>query len=143
LDYTKGTTLNIDGASTSTTGSSSMIIPAISTRRADTTIELGSGQSFAIAGLFQNNISNSMNALPGLGDIPILGALFRSTQFQRNQTELVIIVTPYIVQPAKANNLSTPIDTIKFASPLETVMEGRLNRSSDASLQGNAGFYIE
>ncbi len=70
-------------------------------RRADTTVELGSGQSFAIAGLLQDNTQIADNGVPFLGDIPILGALFRSDAFQRNETELVIIVTPYLVQPAE------------------------------------------
>src|SRR5262249_34892599 len=69
-----------------------LTIPALSVRRAETTVELGSGESFAIAGLIQNNQNNDISKYPGLGDIPILGTLFRSTRFQRNETELVIIV---------------------------------------------------
>jgi pilus assembly protein CpaC len=74
-------------------------IPGLSVRRAETTVELGSGQSFALAGLLQNTTQQNVSKIPGLGDIPIIGQLFRSDQFQRNETELVIIVTPYLVQP--------------------------------------------
>ena len=84
-------------------------VPALTTRRAETTVELGSGQSFMIAGLLQNTTNNSIEKAPFLGDIPILGALFRSTKFQRNETELVIIVTPYLVRPV-SGQLATPID---------------------------------
>ncbi|TKW73999.1 MAG: type II and III secretion system protein family protein, partial [Staphylococcus hominis] len=74
-------------------------IPALTTRRAETTVELGSGQSFMIAGLLQNNHQNSIDKTPFLGDLPIIGALFRSNRFTRSETELVIIVTPYLVKP--------------------------------------------
>ena len=84
-------------------------VPALTTRRAETTVELGSGQSFMIAGLLQNTASNSINKAPFLGDIPILGALFRSTKFQRQETELVVVVTPYLVRPV-SGQLATPID---------------------------------
>ena len=84
-------------------------VPALTTRRAETTVELGSGQSFMIAGLLQNSNTNNIEKAPFLGDIPVLGALFRSTKFQRNETELVIIVTPYLVRPV-SGQLATPTD---------------------------------
>lgn len=84
-------------------------IPALTTRRAETTVDLGSGQSFAIAGLMQNNITQSLSKYPGLGDLPVLGQLFRSKKFQRNESELVIIVTPYLVKPV-SRPLATPLD---------------------------------
>ena len=74
-------------------------IPSLTTRRAETTVELGSGQSFMIGGLLRNSNSNSIDRAPGLGNMPILGALFRSTSFRREETELVIVVTPYLVRP--------------------------------------------
>ena len=74
-------------------------VPALTTRRAETTVELGSGQSFMIAGLLRNANTNDVTKAPFLGDIPILGALFRSTKYRRSETELVIIVTPYLVRP--------------------------------------------
>jgi pilus assembly protein CpaC len=74
-------------------------VPALRTRRAETTVELGSGQSFAIAGLLSNDTDHNVKKLPLLGDIPVLGRLFTSDRFLRNETELVIIVTPYLVRP--------------------------------------------
>ena len=81
---------------------SGFTIPALATRRAETTIELGSGQSFAIAGLLSTNTNQEVDKFPGLGDLPVLGALFRSDVFRRGETELVILVTPYIVRPAQS-----------------------------------------
>jgi pilus assembly protein CpaC len=76
-----------------------IVIPALTVRRAETMVELGSGQSFAIAGLLQDNVTQSDSGVPYIGEVPILGALFRSDDFRRNQTELVILVTPYVVRP--------------------------------------------
>lgn len=87
-----------------------LTIPSLTTRRAETTVELGSGQSFAIAGLIQDSSRQEHSRIPGLGDLPVLGALFRSDRFQRNETELVIIVTPYLVRPVDADRLATPLD---------------------------------
>jgi pilus assembly protein CpaC len=92
-------------------------IPSLTTRRAETTVELASGQSFAIAGLIQDNTRQEHSKIPGLGDLPILGALFQSDRFQRNETELVIIVTPYIVQPVNGDELRSPLDPYR-APPL-------------------------
>jgi pilus assembly protein CpaC len=75
------------------------VIPGLTTRRAETTVELASGQSFAIAGLFLDNSLQDLRQLPGLSSIPILGQLFDSDRFERRETELVIIVTPYLVKP--------------------------------------------
>jgi len=91
-------------------------IPALTTRRAETTIELGSGQSFAIGGLMQNDITDTLKKLPGLGNLPVLGALFRSDQFQRDESELVIIVTPYLVNPV-SDRLASPTDG--FVAPTD------------------------
>jgi pilus assembly protein CpaC len=85
------------------------IVPALTTRRAETTVELGSGQSFMIGGLLRNRNTNNIEKAPFLGDIPILGALFRSNSYRRDETELVIIVTPYLVRPV-SNQLALPID---------------------------------
>jgi pilus assembly protein CpaC len=103
-------------------------VPGITTRRADTTVELGSGQSFAIAGLLQNQTQQQLQAYPWIGDIPIVGALFRSTAFQRGETELVIIVTPYLVAPvSSAAALKTPADGFFAPSDSERVVGGALN----------------
>lgn len=82
-------------------------VPALTSRRAETTVELGSGQSFAIAGLLQNTVSEDVSRFPGLGETPIIGPLFRSRRFRDNQSELVIIVTPYLVRPV-SQPLVTP-----------------------------------
>lgn len=102
-------------------------IPALSTRRAETTVELGSGQSFMIAGLLQNNHNNSIDQAPGLGDIPILGALFRSNGFQRNETELVIVITPYLVKPVNAGDIVLPTDGYKAPDDLSRVFLGEIS----------------
>ena len=101
-------------------------VPALTSREAETQVELASGQSFAIAGLIQNNVTNNIQKLPWLGDLPLLGALFRSSQFQRNQTELVIVVTPYIVKPV-AGRPRDANDTVSATpSDLETLQSSRL-----------------
>ncbi|PWG03283.1 type II and III secretion system protein family protein [Sphingosinicella humi] len=96
-------------------------IPGLSTRRAETTVELGSGQSFMIGGLLQNNGSNSVEKAPFLGDIPILGALFRSQGFRRNETELVIVITPYLVKPVNANQIALPTDGFRTSNDTQRV----------------------
>ncbi len=93
-------------------------VPALVTRRAETTVELGSGQSFMIAGLLSNNSQNSIDKAPGLGDVPVLGNLFRSTTYRKGETELVIVVTPYLVKPVDANDIKLPTDG--FRNPTET-----------------------
>lgn len=85
-------------------------VPGLQVRRADTTVEVGSGQTFAIAGLFQRNASQDIEKVPMLGDVPILGDLFKSKRFQRNETELVILITPYLVEPVESRSLKTPLD---------------------------------
>jgi pilus assembly protein CpaC len=100
------------------------VVPALTTRRAETTVELGSGQSFMIAGLLQNTNSNSINKAPLLGDLPVLGALFRSTKFRRQETELVIIVTPYLVRPV-SGRLALPTDGYRAPTDPERVLEGQ------------------
>lgn len=83
-------------------------IPALTTRRAETTVDLGAGQSFAIAGLLQSREQKALRKFPGLGNLPVIGELFRSREFERNETELVIIVTPWIVAPVHGGKLSVP-----------------------------------
>lgn len=99
-------------------------IPALTTRRAETTVELGSGQSFMLAGLLQNSNNNSIEKAPFLGDLPILGALFRSTKYQRDETELVIVVTPYLVKPS-SDRLALPTDGYRAPTDPEQVLEGQ------------------
>ena len=85
-------------------------IPALTVRRAETTVELGSGQSFMIAGLMSNNAQSTIDKLPGAGDVPILGNLFKSQNFRKGQTELVIVVTPYLVKPVDDSEIVLPTD---------------------------------
>ncbi len=143
----------------STTGAitvASIVVPARTTRRAETTIELSSGQSFAIAGLLQNNITQNLDKFPWLGDVPVLGSLFRSTAFQHDESELVVIVTPYIVRPTEtANRLMTPSDGYSAPSDGRQVLNGDLARPqqlkqntppatrSGTGLIGPAGFDLE
>jgi pilus assembly protein CpaC len=101
-------------------------VPGLTTRRTETTVELGSGQSFMIAGLLQNNHNNSFSKTPGISDLPVLGALFRSNGFQRNETELVIIITPYLVKPVNANDIVLPTDGYQTPSDVERVLLGTL-----------------
>lgn len=100
-------------------------VPSISTRRAETTVELGSGQSFAIAGLIENNVVQDSNKFPGLGDIPIIGALFRSEEFRREETELLIVITPYIVRPVSDRQLSLPTDHYIAPSDMDRYLHGK------------------
>jgi len=91
-------------------------VPSLTTRRAETTIELGSGQSFMIAGLLSNTSQNAIDKAPGLGDLPVLGNLFRSTSYQRGETELVIVVTPYLVKPVNDSEIRLPTDGLSATS---------------------------
>lgn len=130
-------------------------VPAIDTRRASTTVELASGQTFAIAGLLQQQRQQNLQKLPGLGDVPVLGALFRSQEFQKGQTELTIIVTPYIVEPSSAPSLVSPADGMPPPNDIERIFFGRFHGEMTArqqrahaklkgrELAGPAGFMLE
>ena len=97
-------------------------VPALTTRRTETTVELGSGQSFMIGGLLSNNRNNTVEKTPLLGSLPILGALFRSQGFRRNETELVIVVTPYLVKPVSADRIALPTDGYRDSHPVDSVL---------------------
>lgn len=130
-------------------------VPALSTRRAQTTVELGSGQTFAIAGLLQNTITQDISKIPGLADIPILGALFKSDRFQKQETELVIIVTPYIVRPVDAKRVALPTDGIRPANDVARYLRGEsftaqarpgekpAETGNGVMLAGGAGFRLK
>ncbi|MES2445126.1 MAG: type II and III secretion system protein family protein [Pseudomonadota bacterium] len=107
---------------------SGVTIPALTTRRAETSVELGSGESFMIAGLMSNSHDNNIDKAPGLGDVPILGALFRSNAFQRNETELVIVITPYLVKPVNANQIVLPTDGYQAPNDFERILGGQLSQ---------------
>ncbi|ABC62396.1 type II secretion system protein [Erythrobacter litoralis HTCC2594] len=97
-------------------------IPALTTRRAETTVELGSGQSFMIAGLMSNSSQNTVDKAPGLGDVPIIGNLFRSTSFRKGETELVIVVTPYLVKPVDGTDIKLPTDGYQTPNELQRTL---------------------
>ncbi|MDF2447220.1 MAG: pilus assembly protein CpaC [Moraxellaceae bacterium] len=108
---------------------SGISVPAISTRRAGTAVELGDGQSFAIAGLMQSNMKNAISQFPLLGNIPVLGALFRSTDFQREESELVIVVTARLVKPVHRSRLAAPTDIFTPPSDIDQYLLGRVEGS--------------
>jgi len=103
-------------------------VPSIKTRRAETTLEIPSGGSMAMAGLIQDQTKSAINGLPGLSQLPVLGALFRSRDFQDNKTELMVIVTPYIVRAVAQKDLSRPDDGFASASDPQTDLLGSINR---------------
>ena len=103
-------------------------IPGLTTRRAETTVELGSGQSFVIGGLLSNNTNNSVNKAPFLGDLPIIGQLFRSNGWKRSESELVIVVTPYLVRPVSDKQIALPTDGYRQATDGQMVV---LDQQSD------------
>ncbi|RDU98604.1 type II and III secretion system protein family protein [Trinickia dinghuensis] len=115
----------VSAAGTSTTA----ILPLITTRRAATTVQMNDGESFAIGGLIGNNITGTLKAFPGLGEVPVIGALLRSTNFQQDRTELVFIVTPHLVKPLANSNVPLPTDSFTQPSDADIYatgdMEGR------------------
>ena len=118
--------LTTNGAVSVPLAGGTLTIPALTVRRAETTVELGSGQSFAIAGLLQKTSLDQTNALPWIGEVPVIGALFKSNDFQRGESELVIIVTPYVVQPASSPMaLRAPTDGFRPATDLDRILLGR------------------
>lgn len=106
-----------------------LVVPGLQTRRAKTTVELRDGESFALAGLIRNDFSDTVRQFPVLGSIPILGSLFRSTGFQKNETELVIIVTPRLVKPMKAEQARLPTDRVKNPHELDLFLMGRTDQA--------------
>ena len=127
----------------------SLVIPGLSVRRAETSVELPSGGSLVIAGLLQNDIQKSIDGIPGLKDIPILGSLFRSSDFQNNETELVIVVTPYLVNGVSEDQLRLPTDGFTPSSDFDSYFLGQLHGvykrkpSPGTSLQGPYGHIME
>ena len=113
------------------------VVPGLTTRRASTVVELADGQSFAIAGLLKENVRDIISKFPVLGDIPVLGALFRSSEFQKNETELIIIATPHLVKPL--NLEKQPLPTDAFIEPTDSeffllgILEGREPRGSGST----------
>jgi pilus assembly protein CpaC len=109
------------------TSGNGLSIPALSVRRTETTVELPSGGSFAVAGLMQHNTKQVIDGFPGVKDLPVLGALFRSRDFADEQTELVVLVSAYLVEPTAESALSAPTDGFVAPTDPETLLLGRLN----------------
>ncbi len=101
-------------------------VPATTNRMAETTIELGSGQSMMIAGLLKNELGSSVDKVPGVGDVPVLGALFKSNGWRRNETELMIVITPYLVKPVSDSEIKLPTDGIHSPNDAERVLLGKI-----------------
>ena len=148
--------LTTQGAVSITSGNNVIQIPALTVRRVDTTVELGSGQSFAIAGLLQDSTSDIGSGVPFLGDVPVLGALFHSDSFLRNQSELVIVVTPYIVRPVDTGEaLRLPTDDWQPPNDLDRILLLRQTHKAQTGavaaagaappmhVPGDAGFIVE
>jgi pilus assembly protein CpaC len=129
---------------------STVTIPGLTVRRAETTIELGSGQTFAIAGLLSKSFTTAMSGLPYLGELPVLGQLFKSDSFERDESELVILVTPYLVRPVSvAGALRTPMDGFEPPNDVDRVLllrqharSGQSDSDTDGRQLGDAGFLL-
>lgn len=123
----QGQTQTVTDSSGNTSVTQSLTIPALTVRRAESTVELPSGGSTMLAGLIQSQTRQTIDQLPGLKKLPILGALFQSRDFQNQETELVVIVTPYLVDPTSKDKLRTPVDGFVNASDSKTIFFGKLN----------------
>lgn len=121
-----------------------MLIHGLSVRRVETTVELASGQSFAIGGLLQNNIRDLIDKVPGLGAVPVLGQLFTSTDYRNAKSELVVIVTAYLVRPTDGSRLATPLDSMRPATDIEYILHDKIGLDpllgEVPRLTGQAGF---
>ncbi|MGV9005811.1 MAG: type II and III secretion system protein family protein [Brevundimonas sp.] len=136
------------------TGPNALVVPALNVRRASSTVELPSGGSLMIAGLLREDTRQNIDELPGLGGLPVLGALFRSRDYLSGETELVIIVEAYIVSPTSPGRLQTPADGLQTANDAQTILFGQLNQqygqptaAASAAVpsgwQGPVGYVIE
>lgn len=133
------------------TATNALVIPALAVRRANSTVELPSGGSLMIAGLLREDTRQNIDKIPGAGDVPILGALFRSRDYLSGETELVIIIEAYIVTPTSPNRLQTPADGLQIANDAQTILFGQLNQhyarpdaaAPDPGWQGPVGYVIE
>jgi pilus assembly protein CpaC len=132
--------LNNQGSFSVSAGpNATLVVPALTVRRAETTVELPSGGAMMIAGLLQDKSSEDLDSLPGVRNLPVLGALFGSRDYQAGQTELVVIVTPYIVTSTSPANLQTPIDGLQIASDVDTLLLGKLNETYKHAPEATAG----
>jgi pilus assembly protein CpaC len=126
-------------------------VPSLTTRKAKTTVELSPGESFMVAGLIRDQINTAVQEIPGIAEVPIISALMRSTSYQRQETELVISVTPYIVDPVVHSDIRMPTDEYRTPSTMELFFYGALGSLSGNSykisqkpvLEGPVGFMTE
>jgi pilus assembly protein CpaC len=143
--------LSNDNSITLSQAGTSLTIPSIRTRRAETTLEIPSGGSMAMAGLIQQQTKQVINGMPGADQLPILGALFRSQDFANNETELMVLVTPYVVRAVAQKDLARPDDGFAPASDSQSTLLARINRTYGlaarvgpvGAYQGNFGFIID
>ncbi len=119
-----------------------VVIPGLKTRKASTTVELKNGQSFAIAGLMQKNFLDDLDQMPGASSVPILGALMRSARYKRDETELAIIITPYIVEPVDDGSLRLPTDDVTLPHEFELFALGRTEGGENIGPAGNLFGYV-
>lgn len=133
-------------------GSTALVVPALAVRRASGTVELPSGGSIMIGGLLREDTRQNIDQLPGLGDVPVLGALFRSRDYLMGETELVIIIEAYLADPTAPNRMQTPADGLRIATDAQSILFGQLNQAYGApagtasalpSWQGPIGYVIE
>jgi len=115
--------LSQTGTPFTTVGNITAVLPSMTTRRVDTTVQLGDGQSFAVAGIIKNNVAQALDKFPGLGDAPVVGALFRSTEFQNDQTELMFVVTPRLVKPV-TGPITLPTDNHVVPGRADVILRG-------------------
>jgi pilus assembly protein CpaC len=120
----QGGVVVVDGTPVTIPG---ITIPGLRVRRAETTVELPSGGSIVMAGLLQQQLKQNIDGVPGLKNVPVLGSLFQSRDYQNGETELVVIVTPYLVDPVNPQKLVTPVDNFVPASDVETILMSRMN----------------
>ena len=128
-----------------------VVIPALNVRRASSTVELPSGGSMMIAGLLREDTRQNIDQLPGIGSLPVLGALFRSRDYLSGETELVIIIEAYIVTPTSPGRMQTPADGLIIANDAQTLLFGQLNQqyrgrgggTADSGWTGPVGYVIE
>jgi pilus assembly protein CpaC len=126
--------LSRDGVGFSAGGTgATAVMPVVTTRRASTTVQLYDGQSFAIGGLIKNNLTTNLKGLPVLSDVPILGALFRSSEYQQDRTELVFVVTVHLVKPQPSTNYVLPTDKVGVPSVGAVLLGGRLEGPAPAT----------
>jgi pilus assembly protein CpaC len=151
FNLTSQSSSSSSGGTTTSVAGPTITVPGLNVRRAETTVELPSGGAMMIAGLLKEETKQDLDSLPGLMNLPVLGALFRSRDYQAGETELVIIVTPYLVNPTSPANLQTPADGLQIANDAETILLGRLNKVYKAppaavagrTYQGPVGYVIE